>query len=100
MSRVCAVTGKKVQFGHNVSHANNKTSRRWLPNLQICSFPSDILGRRVSLRVTANGIRTIEHNGGIDAFLLGAKADKLSIDARRLKKSLESAKAKKEAAVA
>jgi len=68
MARRCAVTGKGVQVGHNVSHANNKTKRRYLPNLQRTSVLSDVLGS-VRLRITAAAIRTIEHKGGIDAFL-------------------------------
>ncbi|MCL2473378.1 MAG: 50S ribosomal protein L28 [Alphaproteobacteria bacterium] len=92
MSRICAVSGKRPLFGNNVSHANNKTRRRWQPNLQVCSFPSDILGKSVSLRLTANGIRTIEHNGGIDAWLLGTKDSQLTEDARKVKKLLIKAK--------
>ena len=92
MSRICAVTGKKPLFGNNVSHANNKTRRRWQPNLQVCSFPSDILGKSVSLRLTANGIRTIEHNGGIDAWLINTKDSHLTDDARKVKKLLLKAK--------
>ena len=71
MSRRCQITGTGVMTGNNVSHANNKTRRRFLPNLQETSMLSDLLGTPVRLRVTTRGIRTIEHNGGIDAFLLG-----------------------------
>jgi large subunit ribosomal protein L28 len=88
MARVCNVTGKKPLFGNNVSHANNKSRRRFQPNLQVCSFPSEILGRRISLRLTANGIRTVEHNGGIDGWLLGTRDSKLGPQARTLKKRL------------
>ena len=70
MARRCAVTGKGVLSGNNVSHANNKTRRRFLPNLQESSFFSDVLAAQVRLRLTANGIRTVEHNGGIDSYLL------------------------------
>ena len=69
MARRCAITGKGVLAGNNVSHANNKTRRRFLPNLQNVSVMSEALGRPVSLRVSTNGLRTIEHKGGIDAFL-------------------------------
>src|SRR5471032_239123 len=69
MARRCAVTGKGVQTGNNVSHANNKTRRRFLPNLQVISLLSDALGSAIRLRLSTNAIRTIEHNGGIDAFL-------------------------------
>ena len=88
MARVCTVNGKKPLFGNNVSHANNKTRRRFQPNLQVCSFPSEILGRRVSMRLTANGIRTVEHNGGLDAWLLGTRDSRLGIVALKIKKRL------------
>jgi large subunit ribosomal protein L28 len=95
MARRCIITGKGVQVGHNVSHANNKTKRRFLPNLQITSMLSDALGAPVRLRVSTNGIRTIEHNGGIDAFLLGTPDRKLTAEARRLKRRIEAAAARK-----
>jgi large subunit ribosomal protein L28 len=98
MARVCTVSGKKPHFGNNVSHANNKTRRRWQPNLQMCSFPSEILGRSISLRLTANGIRTVEHNGGIDAWLLGTRNSRLGETALKLKKQLAKAKANKKPA--
>jgi large subunit ribosomal protein L28 len=98
MARVCAVNGKKPQFGNNVSHANNKTRRRFQPNLQVCSFPSEILGRRISLRLSANGIRTVEHNGGIDAWLMGTRNGQLGLEARTLKKRLLKIKGKKKPA--
>jgi len=88
MSRVCTVSGKKPHFGNNVSHANNKTRRRWQPNLQVCSFPSEILGKPVALRLTANGIRTVEHNGGLDAWLLGTRNSQLSETALKIKKRI------------
>ena len=71
MSRRCEITGKGVLSGNNVSHANNKTRRRFLPNLQVTSLLSEALGQTVRLRLSTRAIRTIEHNGGIDAFLLG-----------------------------
>jgi len=86
-----------VLVGNNVSHANNKTRRRYLPNLQATSVLSDALGHSVRLRLSTNGIRTIEHNGGLDAFLLTTSDAKLTPDARRLKRRVEQAKAKREA---
>jgi large subunit ribosomal protein L28 len=94
MARVCTVSGKKPLFGNNVSHANNKTRRRWQPNLQICSFPSEILGKAVQLRLTARGIRTVEHNGGIDAWLLSTRDSRLSDTALKVKKQLARAQAR------
>ena len=94
MARVCSVTGTKPHFGNNVSHANNKTRRRWQPNLQICSFPSEILGKPVALRLTPNGIRTVEHNGGIDAWLLGTRNSRLSEPALKIKKQIVKAQAR------
>jgi large subunit ribosomal protein L28 len=91
MARRCAVTGKGVQTGNNVSHANNKTRRRYLPNLQEKELLSDALGRMVRLRLSTNGIRTIEHAGGLDAFLLGAREAKLSLEAKRLKRQIKNA---------
>src|SRR3984885_6505141 len=98
MSKVCSVTGKKPHYGNSVSHANNKKRRRWEPNLQICSFPSEILGRRISLRLTANGIRTVEHNGGIDAWLLGTRDSRLGTAALKIKKQLIKVQGRKKAA--
>lgn len=86
MARRCSVTGKGTQFGNNVSHANNKTRRRFQPNLQETSMLSDALGRMVRLRLSTNAIRSIEHKGGLDSFLLDAKDALLSIEARRLKR--------------
>jgi large subunit ribosomal protein L28 len=94
MARVCTVSGKKPLFGNNVSHANNKTRRRWQPNLQICSFPSEILGKSVSMRLTARGIRTVEHNGGLDAWLLATRDSRLSDTALKIKKLLARAQAR------
>ncbi|HEX2581503.1 MAG TPA: 50S ribosomal protein L28 [Dongiaceae bacterium] len=97
MARRCALTGKGVQSGHSVSHANNKTKRRFLPNLQQISLISDILGERISLRLSTNAIRTVEHNGGLDAFLLSRSNATLTEEARRLKKRIERAQAKRAA---
>lgn len=91
MSRRCAMTGKGVQAGNNVSHANNKTRRRFLPNLQDTSLLSDALGKTVRLRLSARAIRTIEHKGGLDAFLLGTSDSKLPEDALTLKRKVKKA---------
>lgn len=98
MARRCPMTGKAVQSGHHVSHANNKTKRRFLPNMQVTSLMSDVLGTTIRMRVSANGLRTIEHNGGIDAFLLGTSDAKLPVEAVRLKRRLERAQEKRNAA--
>lgn len=100
MARRCGITGKGVLAGNNVSHANNKTRRRFLPNLQETSFFSDVLGTSVQIRLTTNGIRTIEHNGGLDAFLLGTPDRSLPDEARTLKRRIAPAQAKKAAAAA
>jgi large subunit ribosomal protein L28 len=97
MSRRCEITGKGVLSGNNVSHANNKTRRRFLPNLQVTSLLSDILGHEVRMRLSTRGIRTVEHNGGIDAFLLGTPNTKLPEEARLLKRRIEKAKLKRDA---
>ncbi len=86
MARRCDLTGKRVMTGNNVSHAHNKTRRRFIPNLQHKSLLSDTLGRMVRFRVSASGIRTIEKKGGLDAYLLEANDSDLSIEARRLKR--------------
>jgi large subunit ribosomal protein L28 len=89
MARRCAVTGKGVLTGNNVSHANNKTRRRYLPNLQDKTLLSDALGRLVRLRLSTNAIRSIEHAGGLDTFLLASKDALLSTAAKRLKRQIE-----------
>ncbi|HEY1260431.1 MAG TPA: 50S ribosomal protein L28 [Stellaceae bacterium] len=96
MARRCAITGKGVQVGHNVSHANNKTKRRFLPNLQQISVLSDALGP-VRLRISAAAIRSIEHKGGIDSFLRAMPDGKLSPEIRRLKHRIARASARKSA---
>ena len=93
MARKCPVTGKGVQVGHNVSHSNIKTKRRFLPNLQRQSLLSDTLGP-VRLRLTAAAIRTIEKNGGLDAYLRGMSDRSLSPEIRRLKKRILTAAAR------
>lgn len=100
MSRRCQITGKGVLTGNNVSHANNKSRRRYLPNLQETSLLSDILGAPVRLRVTTNGIRTVEHNGGLDAFLLSTPNRKLPVEAQALKRRILRAQEKKAVAAA
>ncbi len=100
MARRCGITGKGVLAGNSVSHANNKTRRRFLPNLQESSFFSDVLGTSVQLRLTTNGIRTIEHNGGLDSFLLGTPDRRLPEEARVLKRRIVRAGAKKAATAA
>ena len=91
MSRRCIVTGKGVLTGNNVSHANNKTRRRFLPNLQETAVLSDALNQMVRVRVSTRGLKTIEHNGGIDAFLLSVTDTKLSTEALRLKRRIKRA---------
>ncbi|MDS1136357.1 50S ribosomal protein L28 [Nitratireductor indicus] len=89
MSRACELTGKAVLTGNNVSHANNKTRRRFLPNLCHVTLQSETLGQSVRLRVSANALRSVEHRGGLDAFLVKAKTNELSQRARLLKKQIE-----------
>ncbi len=95
MSRHCQITGKGVLSGNNVSHANNKTRRRFLPNLQVQSLLSDTFGFAVGLRMSTRAIRTVERNGGIDAFLLGTRNSKLPPEALALKRRIAKARAKK-----
>jgi large subunit ribosomal protein L28 len=89
MSRRCELTAKGPQVGHKVSHSNIKTKRRFLPNLCNVTFISDALGRNVRLRVSTNAIKSVDHNGGFDAFLIKAKADLLSPRALDLKRAIE-----------
>ncbi|MBI1216477.1 MAG: 50S ribosomal protein L28 [Alphaproteobacteria bacterium] len=91
MSRVCQITGKGPLVGNNVSHANNKTKRRFLPNLQEASFYSDALKKNIKVKTTTHGIRTVEHKGGIDAFLLGTAPTKLDAGLRKWRKVLVAA---------
>ena len=88
MSRRCELTGKGAQVGHRVSHSNIKTKRRFLPNLFNVTMISDALGRSVKLRVSANAIKSVDHRGGLDAFLLKAKDDELSTKALELKRQV------------
>lgn len=89
MSRRCDLTGKAVLTGNNVSHANNKTRRRFLPNLKSTRLLSDRLGMMVRLRLSVNAIRSVEQAGGIDMFLASAHERNLSAEAKRLKKRIE-----------
>ncbi|MEQ8402478.1 MAG: 50S ribosomal protein L28 [Roseitalea porphyridii] len=98
MARRCDFTGKGVQSGNNVSHANNRTRRRFLPNLQDVSLMSDVLGTTVQLRLSTRAIRTVEKRGGIDAFLLSTSAEKLGTRARELKRRIKKAVEKQQAA--
>lgn len=98
MSRVCELTGKAVMTGNNVSHAHNRTRRRFLPNLCNVNLLSEILGRSIRLRICANALRTVEHRGGLDAFLNKAKARDLSLKARRIKRLIEKTQAQAQAA--
>jgi large subunit ribosomal protein L28 len=92
------VTGKGVMAGNNVSHANNKTRRRFLPNVQSSSVYSDSLKRWIKLRVSASGLRTIEHKGGFDAYVSGTAATKLDPKIRPYKKQVEKALSEKQTA--
>ncbi|GGC78757.1 50S ribosomal protein L28 [Chelatococcus reniformis] len=89
MARRCELTGKAVLTGHLVSHSNRKTKRRFLPNLCNVTLQSEALQRSVRLRVTAAAIRSVEHRGGLDGFLVKASADELSPGARALKREIE-----------
>jgi len=86
MSRVCELSGKAVMSGNNVSHALNRTRRVFRPNLIRAKLLSDVLGQSVAMRISTSALRTVEHNGGLDNFLLKAKDINLSLKARRLKK--------------
>ncbi len=100
MSRHCQMTGKGVLTGNNVSHANNKTRRRYLPNLQETSLLSDALGAQVRVRLCTQALRTIEHNGGLDAFLLGTPNRNLPDEAQALKRRIARAGARRATASA
>ena len=92
MVKRCSITNKKPMSGNNVSHAVNKTKRRFLPNLQNVSFFSDILGKKVRLKVPSKGIKTVEKNGGIDNYILGLKNSLLNDQTRKIKKILSAKK--------
>jgi large subunit ribosomal protein L28 len=88
---VCELTGIRAQTGHNVSHSNRKTKRRFRPNVQKVTFRSDALGRDVMLRVTTRAVRTVQKNGGLDAFLLAHDEAHLPEPAARLKRAVHRA---------
>ena len=92
MAKRCQITGKTVMSGNNVSHANNRTRRRFLPNLQTMRMQSDILGRKISLRVSTSAMRTVEKHGGLDSFLLQARDAELAEEARGLKREITAAR--------
>lgn len=89
MARRCALTGKEVQYGHNVSHSMRATNRRFEPNIQKVTFSSPSLGRNIRLRVAARTLRTVQKKGGLEAFLLSTRDDKLMPEAIRLKRKLK-----------
>ena len=89
MSRRCELTAKGPQVGHKVSHSNIKTKRRFLPNLCSVTFQSEALGRNVRLRVSSNALKSVDHNGGFDAYMLKARATSLSARALELKRQIE-----------
>ena len=89
MSRRCELTGKGAQVGHKVSHSNIKTKRRFLANLVNVTMMSDALGRSVRLRISTNALKTVDRRGGLDAVLMKAKDDELSVRARDLKRQVE-----------
>jgi len=91
MSRRCELTGTAVMTGNNVSHAKNRTRRRFLPNLCDVSLLSETLGRKIRLKVSAQALRTVDRRGGLDAFMLKAKETDLSLKARRIKRQIHKA---------
>ena len=93
MSRVCELTGKGPMSGNTVSHANNKSRRRFLPNLNEVTLISDTLGKPFRLRISAAALRTVDHRGGLDAFLAKSKDDELSANALKIKREIEKAQA-------
>jgi len=97
MARRCALTGRGVLTGNNVSHAKNRTRRRFVPNLQDTSLMSEALGHAVPLRVCTSTLRTVEHNGGLDAYLQNTSNLKLTDEAQKLKRRIKRALAKKAA---
>ena len=88
MARSCALTGKKVQYGHNVSHSKRATNRRFEPNIQKVRLLSDSLGQRISLKIAARTLRTVQKKGGLDSYLLGTADSKLEPEALRLKSKI------------
>lgn len=97
MSRVCELTGKGPMTGNNVSHAKNRTRRRFLPNLNDVTLQSETLGRSFRLRISAAALRTVDHRGGLDAFMAKAKDSELSSKALKIKKDIAKAMSQSEA---
>ncbi|GGE15165.1 LSU ribosomal protein L28P [Gemmobacter megaterium] len=93
MSRVCELSGKGPMTGNNISHANNKSRRRFLPNLNEVTLLSDVLGQSFRLRISAHALRTVDHRGGLDAFMAKAKDDELSERALKIKRDIQKAQA-------
>ena len=93
MSRVCELSGKGPMVGNTISHANNKSKRRFLPNLNDVTLLSDVLGQSFKMRVSAAALRTVDHRGGLDAFLAKAQDEELSAKALKIKKEIEKAQA-------
>lgn len=93
MSRVCELTGKGPMSGNTISHANNKSRRRFLPNLNEVTLISDVLGQSFKLRITAAALRSVDHRGGLDAYLAKARDEELSTAAQKIKKDIAKAQA-------
>ena len=93
MARKCDISGTGAMSGNNVSHANNRTRRRFLPNLQVVSLLSDVLGKVFKLKVCSKTLRTIEHNGGLDSYLESTSNNKLTDEAKKIKKAIAKKKA-------
>ncbi|MCL2017807.1 MAG: 50S ribosomal protein L28 [Alphaproteobacteria bacterium] len=89
MPKVCQVTGKKTEVGHNVSHSNRKTKRTFKPNMQMLKFHSDVLGRDFSLKLTASGLRTLVKYGGLDNYVTAKPVSRLMPDMAAIKKAIE-----------
>ena len=89
MSRVCALTGKKVQFGHNVSHSKRRTNRRFQPNLQKVTLTSEALGQGVPMRISTRALRSVQKKGGLDLFLLRTADQDLTEEAQRIKRRIK-----------
>lgn len=93
MARRCELSGKGVQSGNNVSHAKNRTRRKFLPNLCDVTLTSDTLGQSFKFRISANALRSVEHRGGLDAYLVKSNDTDLSLKAKRVKKQIQKAQA-------
>ena len=97
MTKKCEITGKTVLVGNNVSHSNRKTKRRFLPNLQAVRFFSEALGQKFKFRISVRALKTIEHHGGLDSFLMKTSSAKLTEKAQKLKKQVSKAQDAKSA---